>query len=123
MRIQGTYFNIRKISYPNSNTHHGKLKIDLLQQNCERPATYALHMVKESAQAMAHEKLLFSHIERYRHIRDLSLEHPSIMLEIFLNHKEKEGTGAICELSAHCFKMGQPDFKFFELLAELSPIK
>ncbi len=123
MRIQGKHFNIRKISYPNSNTRHGRLKIDLLQQTFERPGTYALYMVKEGIQAIAHEKLLISSIERYRHIRNLSMEHPNIMLEIFWDHKEKEGTGTVCELSAHCFKMGQPDFKFFELRAELSPIK
>lgn len=123
MRIQGAHFNIRKISYPNSNTHHGKLKVDILQQIFERPGTYALHLVKEGAQAMAHEKLIISSIECYRHIRDLSTKHPNVILEIFLNHKEKEGTGTICELKAHCFKIGQPDFSFFELKAELSPIK
>jgi hypothetical protein len=123
MRIQGTYFNIRKISYPNSNTRHGKLKIDLLQQDFERPQTFALHLVKEGVQAMSHEKLLISTIGRYRHINNLSMEHPNVMLEIFTNHKEKEGTGPVCEITAHCFKMGQPNMKFFELKGELSPIK
>ncbi len=123
MRIQGTLFNIRKISYPNSNTRHGKLKVELLQPDFERPSTFAMLLVKEGTQAMSHEKLLISSIDRYRHIRNLTLEHPNIMLEIFINHKDKEGTGTVCELTAHCFKMGQPEMKFFELKAELSPIK
>jgi hypothetical protein len=32
MKLQDTLFTIRKISYPNSNTRHGKCKINLIAQ-------------------------------------------------------------------------------------------
>lgn len=123
MKLQGTYFNIRKISYPNSDTRHGKLKVDLLLQDFANPCTFSIQMVKECCQAMAHEKFLMSHIENYRHWRDMTSAQPNMMVEIFINQKEQEGTGLIYKINAAAFKLGSPNHKYFELSAELSPIK
>lgn len=122
MKLQGTHFNIKKISYPNSDTRHGKIKADLLQE-FPVPSIFSIQIVKECAQAMAHEHFLVSHIRQYRHWRNLSPEDPNILIEIFLNQREKEGTGIVYKLEAAAFKLGKPDFKYFEMCAELSPIK
>ena len=46
-----------------------------------------------------------------------------IMVEIHLNQEEKEGTGLIYKMKATGSKLGDPEMKFFEISAELSPIK
>lgn len=123
MKLQGTHFNIRKISYPNSDTHHGKIKVDLLTPDMSRPSTFSIQMVKECAQAMAHENFLISHIEQYRHWRDITKNDLNLLVEIFINQKEKEGTGIIYNIDASAFRLGTPNLRFFEMRAELSPIK
>lgn len=123
MKLQGTHFNIKKISYPNSDTRHGKIKADLLMQDFSAPSIFSIQMVKECAQAMAHEKFLVSHIRHYRHWRDLNQKEPNLLVEIFLNQKEKEGTGIVYKIDATAFKLGVPSVKYFEVSAELSPIK
>ena len=127
MKLQESYFNIRKISYPNSDTRHGKFKIDLIPTHpvyeghfpgepvC--PGVCSLQMVKECAQIMAHEQLLVSYIKQYRLLAVITpQEHPNLM-------EEKEGTGMIYKMKATGSKLGVPDMKFFEISAELSPIK
>ena len=134
MKLQESYFNIRKISYPNSDTRHGKFKIDLIPTHpvyeghfpgepvC--PGVCSLQMVKECAQIMAHEQLLVCYIKQYRLLSVITpQEHPALMVEIHLNQEEKEGTGMIYKMKATGTKLGVPDMKFFEISAELSPVK
>lgn len=134
MKLQDSYFTIKKISYPNSDTRHGKFKIDLLADHpvyeghfpgepvC--PGVCSLQMVKECAQIMAHEKFLISYIKQYRLMAVITPgQHPNLMLEINLNQEEKEGTGLIYKMKAVCTKLGEPDTKFFEISAELSPVR
>jgi len=123
MKLLGTHFNIKKISYPNSNIHHGKIKADLLLQDFPAPSIFPIQMIKECAQAMAHENFLLSHIRHFRYWRNLKQEEPNLLIEIFLNQMEKEGTGIVYKIEAAAFKIGKPDFKYFEVIAELSPIK
>ena len=61
MKLQDSLFSIRKISYPNSNTRHGKCKINLIAQQGEEGAAamntaiaeaFLLQMTKECAQNM-----------------------------------------------------------------------
>jgi hypothetical protein len=81
-------------------------------------------MVMECAQIMAHEQLLVSYIKQYRLLAVITpQEHPNLMVEIHLNQEEKEGTGLIYKMKATGSKLGAPDMKFFEISAELSPIK
>ena len=81
-------------------------------------------MVKECAQVMAHEQLIVSYIKQYRLLSVMTpVEHSAIMVEIHLNQDEKEGTGIIYKMKASGCKLGDPDTKFFEISAELSPVK
>ena len=73
---------------------------------------------------MAHEQLLISYIKQYRLLSVITpQEHPNLMVEIHLNQEEKEGTGLIYKMKATGSKLGDPEMKFFEISAELSPIK
>ncbi len=125
MKLQESFFNIRKISYPNSDTKHGKIKIDLVapsEKACS--STYIIQMVKECAQLMAHEKFLISYIKQHRNISPIiSANTPNLMVEIFLELTEREGTGTIYKLKAMGSKLGSPETKFFETLAELVTIR
>lgn len=134
MKLQDSYFKIRKVSYPNSDTRHGKIKIDLIPEHpvyqghfpgepvC--PGVCTLQMVKECAQVMAHEQFIVSYIKQYRLLSVMTpAEHPAIMVEIHLTQDEKEGTGMIYKMKASGSKLGDPDTKFFEMSAELSPVK
>lgn len=134
MKLQESYFNIKKISYPNSDTRHGKFRINLLaehpvyaectQQEQVCPQIYTLQMIKECAQIMAHEQLLFSYIKNYRLFAAMSpVLHPEIMIEIHMQQAEKEGTGNIYKMKAVGSKRNSPNVKFFDISAELSPIK
>ena len=135
MKLQDTLFGIKKISYPNSNTRHGKCRIYFIPQQDGGGAaalsgspvidTYVLQMVKECAQIMAHERLLFSSIRQLRiNAPIIPKEHPHIMIEIHLNQFDKEGTGLVYRMKAVCTKMGGGDSKkFFDLAAELSPVR
>lgn len=125
MKLQENFFNIRKISYPNSDTKHGKIKIDLIapsEKACSN--TYILQMIKECAQLMAHEKFLISYIKQHRSISPvISANTPQLMVEIFLEQTEREGTGIIYKIKASGTKLGSPNTKFFETLAELATIR
>lgn len=125
MKLQEKFFNIRKISYPNSDTKHGKIKIDLVNPSDQAcPATYTLQMVKECAQLMAHEKFLISYIKQHRSISPIiAAQTPHLMVEIFLEQTEREGTGIIYKIKATGSKLGSPNIKFFETLAELATIR
>lgn len=134
MKLQNTYFDIRKISYPNSDTHHGKFKIDLLANHpvyeghfpgepvC--PGVCSLQMIKECAQIMAHEKFLISYIKQYRLLSVMTPERDTnLYVEILLTPAEKEGTGAIYKMKATASSLSNPDKKFLEVTAELSPVR
>ncbi len=133
MKLQDTLFGIKKISYPNSNTRHGKCKLYFITSQCgeERllssdpiQETLTLQMVKECAQLMAHERFLFSSIHQLRiNSPIIPKDHPNLMIEIHLNQFDKEGTGLIYRMKAVCTKMGGEPKKFFDLTAELSPVK
>ena len=125
MKLQENFFNIRKISYPNSDTKHGKIKIDLnasSEKACS--SAYIIQMVKECAQLMAHEKFLISYIKQYRVISPVvpSIT-PNLMVEIFLEQTDKEGTGIIYKLRALGNKLGNSEIKFFDISAELATIR
>ena len=133
MKLQDSLFSIRKISYPNSNTRHGKCKINLIAQqggegeaaaHSAIPEAYLLQMTKECAQNMQHDRYLISSIRQFR------INHPlvpkevqNIMIEIHLTPTEKEGTGVVNRMKAICTRLGGDGRKFFEITAELSPIK
>ncbi len=133
MKLQDTLFTIRKISYPNSNTRHGKCRINLIaQHHGEESAapieaiseTSLLQMTKECAQHMSHERYIISSI------RQLRIHHPlapaevaAIMIEIHITPTDKEGTGLVHRMKAVCTRLGGDSRKFFEIAAELSPIK
>ena len=125
MKLQENLFNIRKISYPNSDTRHGKIKIDLIvtsETACS--CAHILQMVKECAQLMAHEKFLISYIKQYRAISPITPSlAPNLMVEIFLEQTEKEGTGIIYKMKALGSRLGKPEMKFFDISAELATIK
>ena len=132
MKLQDSLFSIRKISYPNSNTCHGKCKISLIAQNTEEgsaalspiPEAFLLQMTKECAQNMAHDRFLVSSIRQFRICHPLATkEVPNIMIEIHLTPTEKEGTGLVHRMKAVCTRLGGDSRKFFEISAELSPIK
>ena len=133
MKLQDTLFTIRKISYPNSNTRHGKCKINLIAQqrgegdaasHCAIPEAYLLQMTKECAQNMSHDKYLISSVRQFRIIHPLVPEEvQNIMIEIQLTPTEKEGTGIVNRMKAVCTRLGGDSRKFFEIAAELSPIK
>ena len=133
MKLQDTLFTIRKISYPNSNTRHGKCKINLIaQHHGEESAashqiiseTSLLQMTKECAQHMSHERYLISSIRQFRLFHPLSPDNiPAIMIEIHITPTEKEGTGLVHRMKAVCTRLGGDGRKFFEIAAELSPIK
>ena len=82
-------------------------------------------MVKECAQIMAHERFLFSSIRQFRiNSPIVPKDNPNLMIEIHLNQFDKEGTGLVYRIKAVCTRMGSGDSKkFFEISAELSPIK
>lgn len=133
MKLQDSLFSIRKISYPNSNTRHGKCKINLIAQQAGEnavamhsaiPEAYLLQMTKECAQNMSHDRFLVSSIRQFK------INHPlvpkevqNIMIEIHLTPTEKEGTGLVQRMKATCTRLGGDSKKFFEIAAELSPIK
>lgn len=134
MKLQNRYFEIRKISYPNSDTHHGRFKINLLADHpvyqghfpgepvC--PGVCSLQMLKECAQIMAHEKFLISYIKQYKLLSVMTpQEHPNLFVEILLTPTEKEGTGAIYKMKATACSQSNPDVKFLEVTAELSPVR
>ena len=133
MKLQDSLFSIRKISYPNSNTRHGKCKINLIaQQSVEGdaaiysaiPEAHLMQMTKECAQNMQHDRFLVSSIRQFRINHPLvPTETPNIMIEIHLTPTEKEGTGLVQRMKAVCTKLGGDGKKFFEIAAELSPIK
>lgn len=125
MKLQERFFNIRKISYPNSDTKHGKIKIDLVDQSEKAcSSTYILQMIKECAQIMAHEKFLISYIKQHKNISPIiSANTPQLMVEIFLEQTEREGTGIIYKIKATGSKLGSPDIRFFDTLAELATIR
>ena len=125
MKLQERFFNIRKISYPNSNTKHGKIKIDLVDQSEKAcSSTYILQMIKECAQIMAHEKFLISYIKQHKNISPIiSANTPQLMVEIFLEQTEREGTGIIYKIKATGSKLGSPNIRFFDTLAELATIR
>ena len=125
MKLQENFFNIRKISYPNSDTKHGKIKIDLVNpSDLACSSTYILQMIKECAQLMAHEKFLISYIKQHKSISPIiAAQTPHLMLEIILEQTEREGTGIIYKIKASGSKLGSPDIKFFETLAELATIR
>lgn len=133
MKLQDTLFTIRKISYPNSNTRHGKCKLNLIaQQDGEGdavmhtaiPETSLLQMTKECAQNMSHDKYLISSIRQFRIIHPLVPKNvPGIMIEIHLTPTDKEGTGLVHRMKAVCTRLGGDGRKFFEIAAELSPVK
>lgn len=134
MKLQDNYFTIRKISYPNSDTRHGRFKINLLADHpvyeghfpgepvC--PGVCSLQMVKECAQLMAHEKFLISYIKQYRLLEVMAPQkNPELMVEIHLEQGEKEGTGIIYKMKASGCALGKPEMKYFEISAELSPVR
>ncbi len=125
MKLQERFFNIRKISYPNSDTKHGKIKIDLVDQSEKAcSSTYILQMIKECAQIMAHEKFLISYIKQHKNISPIiSANTPQLMVEIFLEQTEREGTGIIYKIKATGSKLGSPNIRFFDTLAELATIR
>lgn len=133
MKLQDTLFTIRKISYPNSNTRHGKCKINLIaQHHGEESAapieaiseTSLLQMTKECAQHMSHERYIISSIRQLRIHHPLDpKEVPAIMIEIHITPTDKEGTGLVHRMKAVCTRLGGDSRKFFEIAAELSPIK
>ncbi len=133
MKLQDSLFTIRKISYPNSNTRHGKYKINLIAQQGEEGAAsmnsaineaFLLQMTKECAQNMQHDRFIVSSIRHFRISHPLvPKEAPSIMIEIHLTPTEKEGTGLVNRMKAVCTRLGGDGRKFFEIAAELSPIK
>ena len=133
MKLQDSLFTIRKISYPNSNTRHGKCKINLIAQQCDEgeaaaqcavPEAYLLQMTKECAQNMQHDRYLISSIRQFRINHPLvPTDVPNIMIEIRLTPTEKEGTGLVQRMKAVCTRLGGDGRKFFEISAELSPIK
>ena len=125
MKLQERFFNIRKISYPNSDTKHGKIKIDLVDQSEKAcSSTYILQMIKECAQIMAHEKFLISYIKQHKNIYPIiSANTPQLMVEIFLEQTEREGTGIIYKIKATGSKLGSPNIRFFDTLAELATIR
>jgi hypothetical protein len=133
MKLQDTLFTIRKISYPNSNTRHGKCKINLIAQGLgeETAAPYEtisgtslLQMTKECAQHMSHERYIISSIRQMRIIHPLAPKDvPAIMIEIHITPTEKEGTGLVHRMKAVCTRLGGDGRKFFEIAAELSPVK
>lgn len=133
MKLQDSLFSIRKISYPNSNTRHGKCKIFFIAQpesegsallHSAIPEAYLLQMTKECAQNMSHERFLVSSIRQFRINHQLvPKEVQNIMIEIHLTPTEKEGTGLVHRMKAVCTKLGGDGKKFFEIAAELSPIK
>lgn len=133
MKLQDTLFTIRKISYPNSNTRHGKCKINLIAQELgeETAAPYEtisgtsmLQMTKECAQHMSHERYIISSIRQMRIIHPLAPKDvPAIMIEIHITPTEKEGTGLVHRMKAVCTRLGGDNRKFFEIAAELSPVK
>ncbi len=131
MKLQDSLFSIRKISYPNSNTRHGKCKIILAQNNGEGnavhnpiPEAFLLQMTKECAQNMAHDKFLVISIRQFRICHPLAAkEAPNIMIEIHLTPTDKEGTGLVHRMKAVCTRLGGDGKKYFEISAELSPIK
>lgn len=125
MKLQERFFNIRKISYPNSDTKHGKIKIDLVDQSEKAcSSTYILQMIKECAQIMAHEKFLISYIKQHKNISPIiSAKTPQLMVEIFLEQTEREGTGIIYKIKATGSKLGSPNIRFFDTLAELATIR
>ena len=125
MKLQERFFNIRKISYPNSDTKHGKIKIDLVEQSEKAcSSTYILQMIKECAQIMAHEKFLISYIKQHKNISPIiSANTPQLMVEIFLEQTEREGTGIIYKIKATGSKLGSPNIRFFDTLAELATIR
>ena len=133
MKLQDSLFTIRKISYPNSNTRHGKCKINLIAQQGEEGAAamnsaineaFLLQMTKECAQNMQHDRFIVSSIRHFRINHPLvPKEAPSIMIEIHLTPTEKEGTGLVNRMKAVCTRLGGDGRKFFEIAAELSPIK
>ena len=80
MKLQDTLFTIRKISYPNSNTRHGKCKINLIAQqgedgdaamNSAINEAFLLQMTKEKWSTLTKEeyKELFRHsaVERCKY--------------------------------------------------------
>ena len=133
MKLQDSLFTIRKISYPNSNTRHGKCKINLIAQqggegnaavHSAIPEAYLLQMTKECAQNMQHDRYLVSSIRQFRIFHPLvPKEVPSIMIEIHLTPTDKEGTGPVNRMKAVCSRLGGDGRKFFEIAAELTPIK
>ena len=133
MKLQDTLFTIRKISYPNSNTRHGKCRINLIaQHHGEESAapieaiseTSLLQMTKECAQHMSHERYIISSIRQLRIHHPLDpKEVPAIMIEIHITPTDKEGTGLVHRMKAVCTRLGGDSRKFFEIAAELSPIK
>ena len=133
MKLQDSLFTIRKISYPNSNTRHGKCKINLIAQQGEEGTgsmnsaineAFLLQMTKECAQNMQHDRFIVSSIRHFRISHPLvPKEAPSIMIEIHLTPIEKEGTGLVNRMKAVCTRLGGDGRKFFEIAAELSPIK
>ena len=125
MKLQERFFNIRKISYPNSDTKHGKIKIDLVDQSEKAcSSTSILQMINECAQIMAHEKFLISYIKQHTNISPIiSANTPQLMVEIFLEQTEREGTGIIYKIKATGSKLGSPNIRFFDTLAELATIR
>lgn len=125
MKLQENFFNIRKISYPNSDTKHGKIKIDLNAASGEScSCAYILQMVKECAQIMAHEKFLISYMKQYRTVSPIvPANTPNLMVEIFLEQADKEGTGIIYKMRALGSKLGNSEIKFFDMSAELATVK
>ena len=133
MKLQDSLFTIRKISFPNSNTRHGKCKINLIAQlggegdtaaHSAIPEAYLLQMTKECAQNMQHDRYLMCSIRQFRINHPLvPKDVPNIMIEIRLTPTEKEGTGLVQRMKAVCTRLGGDGRKFFEIAAELSPIK
>ena len=73
---------------------------------------------------MQHDRFIVSSIRQFRINHPLvPKEAPSIMIEIHLTPTEKEGTGLVNRMKAVCTRLGGDGRKFFEIAAELSPIK
>ena len=121
MKIQGSYFNIKKISYPNCDNHNGIFRVEI----GEGHPIYTLQMIKECAQIMAHDNFILNKIKKYTHKSTFApIAGKLYVVKISLTPAFKEGTGNIHQIEAHItdFKSTN-NHQHVNLVGELTQIK
>lgn len=121
MKIQDTYFTIKKISYPNCDNRNGIFRVEVQQGH----PVYIIQMIKECAQIMAHDHFILSRIKKYTHAQSFIPQPGKLyIIRIFLSQKFKEGTGNIHNIEAYIqdYK-STTETKYVTLSGELVQIK